>query len=131
MKFRIWVHAQKGWKNRKGHFVYQKDYGPLIRYRGGSGGLVFPIDGAIDEYDKFTVQRYTEVKDFEGNEIYEGDLLETKKGFKLMVYYQEGSFMCMSDNWAWGASLAPVVVDSYKLKVVGHVNEVEVTKGTG
>lgn len=73
------------------------------------------------EVDPSTICQFTGMKDSEGNEIWEGDIVEREiydlyKGFvkaKAVIEYSVGAFVAM-------VNIAPYPLRSWKIKVVGN-----------
>jgi uncharacterized phage protein (TIGR01671 family) len=88
IKFRFWCNAGKS-------FIQQ------YRYRGY-------VDELFDEkeWDILTPSQYTGIKDCEGKEIWEGDIVEferpvtetERKKFKAVVEFVEGAFLAKTIN---------------------------------
>ena len=94
------------------------------------GDLIHKEDGKIailrngfnvSEVDPSTICQFTGMKDSEGNEIWEGDIVEREiydlyKGFvkaKAVIEYSVGAFVAM-------VNIAPYPLWSWKIKVVGN-----------
>jgi hypothetical protein len=112
LKFRIWdklsekyIYPDKGYQ---GHFILDLN-GRFCNLQNGSGG------------DDYVVQQYTGLKDSEGNEIYEGDIISGEfydieyhysETIKAEVVFNNGAFNIACSGW-------------YKpsLRIVGNVME--------
>ena len=87
LKFRVWDKLNKNFiypdKGYQGHYVLTLD-GKFQNLQNGSGG---------EEYD---VQQFTGIRDSDGKDIYEGDVVElvwTNRKNKCVIKYKHGSFI--------------------------------------
>lgn len=100
------------------------------------GDLVHKEDGAIcilrngfnvSEVDPSTVCQFTGLKDCEGNEIWEHDLLQSQetKAIYEVVWYEDGGFV-IKDSVGGGHLLNFLgsILSVFKFKVVGNKFEV-------
>jgi uncharacterized phage protein (TIGR01671 family) len=99
IKFRFWDLTNK-------NFLFVNDntgYGPLI----DKDGKILFLDngGSLDDWDNLILLQYTGLKDKNGKEIYEGDVLQNNvvSTFISNVMYENGSFYisfnpCISEN---------------------------------
>lgn len=81
----------------------------------------------VCEGDTVAMQ-FTGLKDKEGKEIYEGDILQLDGKNKYQVVFEDGKFVCYHINKAWGkwgdlSRFFDADFDEYKICVIGNIFE--------
>lgn len=109
----------RGWDSELKTMVYLNE---LTGYIGYNCNAVKAINTILNEDDYgFEYMQYTGLKDWNGKEIYEGDILsdEAYQNVKGEVYFEDGSFMVDLGN------NRPLFEDmqDYKLEVIGNIYE--------
>ncbi|WP_265226015.1 YopX family protein [Lactiplantibacillus plantarum] len=113
IKFRAWDKVQKVMMvprdmqtDSDGNIFYVEAMGP---------------DGEYDEgdLDVFKLEQFTGLKDVNGNEIYEGDILENRK-YRSIVKFANGKFLA---DVAGTISRFDLIGETHGSKVIGNVHE--------
>lgn len=126
IKFRVW-------SNQLNKLVYPSESGWFDKCFIGENGFyqTCQLGTALDKNGKeLEVMQYTGLLDKNGNEIYEGDILETSDKAKAKVIYSE-KYLAYYIEWLDVKSgLALSLWSSKELEVIGNIYEIPSPGGT-
>lgn len=116
LKFRTWV-------------IEAKRFIKVDSYCLGENGSIYPF--GISPQSVVT-QQFTGLKDRDGNEIYEGDILELSEKDKLdyyepycHVWYSDSGTYVVSFNHMYSETSCDLYMVNYTYKIVGNILENE------
>ena len=104
----------------KNHWIY----GSAVQYGEHTGWWILE-DGQDNQWGTVDyVDQYTGIKDKEGNEIYENDLIINKYGITRVVKFYEGCFVLINQGDLPDVREDLLAMQIYdELKVVGNIYE--------
>ncbi len=86
----------------------------------GSDGKVYFDDGVATQDDlDISVERFTGLKDVNGKDIYEGDILENRK-YRSIVKFASGKFLA---DVVGTINRFDLIGETHSSKVIGNVHE--------
>lgn len=83
---------------------------------------VVTANEGIFEFDDVVIEQYTELKDKNGKEIYDGDIVESKIGKIYEVSIDEGDTRFQSNDGSCGG-LSQGYVDEFNMVIIGNIHE--------
>ena len=128
LKFRVWDIADKCWVNPNLLEVWD-DSGKLEPFQYVKTGTLNPLYTPVENY---VIQQFTDLKDKNGKEIYEGDVLSFRNE-TYKVKYRSGCFMldninngqCGKDGSdIWDTHVWHTLFDwKFQLEIIGNILE--------
>lgn len=79
-----------------------------------------PLTGVMNS-EEVELMQFTGLKDKNGREIYEGDIVSNKSGVKYLIEYEEDGMRFIIRPSKWGITKKAVVRDGYE--VIGNIYE--------
>lgn len=110
LKFRAWGENIKEYLSQNGVDPY------IYTLKGISDGFIYDVDA-------FIIEQYTGLKDRNGKEIYEGDIVGfkwTKRLYVVTYRIYDASFILENDEWEEAIHLS---LDKDDFEVFGNIHE--------
>ncbi|GED14833.1 YopX family protein [Aneurinibacillus migulanus] len=114
IKFRAWD------KQEKEMFMPDTENNNEIFFAGFVNGVLRCSESQYDEDDDFILMQYTGLKDKNGKDIYEGDLVNNEDNETAVIIYETGSFLLQYPD-------SPLDFDSLfdfqddRLEIIGNI----------
>ena len=114
IKFKAWTGTEMFVNETWEHFSVRKNGQIIYTKMSPMGGRAIHDDVT----QKWVVMQYTGLKDVNGVEIYEGDIIENH-------FRKKGVVECVGDRFSWihGIDWGEIEVDYEGIKVIGNVYE--------
>ena len=99
----------RAWDNKEMHYTLNED-GGYIDY--------FPLRSLLNHHNDFVWMQYTGLKDKNGKEIYEGDILNNDNNFKMKVGFDNGAFTIQNVM-----PIRPLMERLNNHEIIGNIHE--------
>jgi len=107
----------RAWDKEKKEFVYLSQSGDFGLI---GDGLQFSID-LCDEL--FIIDQFTGLKDKNGVEIYEGDIIRTREDYVGDYFYKHEIHQVIFDDGCFCCELANLTDEFYLCEIIGNIHE--------